>query len=107
MEFMYGYIKNICIFMLVITLILNIFPEKSYIKYIKLFAGILLLLIVFNPILKIKNSNLDIGKIIEKYYEVNVDFNMDLENDVEEIQTKMFERIGEKYEEQSKESNGN
>ena len=42
MEFIYSYIKNICIFMLVITIITNIFPEKRYIKYIKFFAGILL-----------------------------------------------------------------
>lgn len=107
MEFVYGYIRNICIFMLVITLILNIFPEKSYKKYIKLFAGLLLLLIVFNPIIKIKNSKLDIGKMIEKYYKVNIDFNTNYEGEMEEIQTKMFERISEKYEEQSEENKGN
>jgi len=50
MEFIYSYIKNICIFMLVITIITNIFPEKRYIKYIKFFAGILLILIVLSPV---------------------------------------------------------
>lgn len=40
MEFVYGYIRNISIFMIVTTLILNIFPEKSSKKYIKLFGMI-------------------------------------------------------------------
>lgn len=107
MEFIYGYIRNICIFMLVITLILNIFPEKSYKKYIKLFAGFLLLMLIFNPIVKYKKSNTDIQKILEDGYKIDIDYDKNVEKDVEEIQTKMFERISDRYENQSEKSDGN
>ena len=67
MEFLYQYIKNICIFSLVISLVLNIFPESSSKKYIKLFAGIVLLALIVNPIINIKNNSGDIEQIIKSY----------------------------------------
>ena len=67
MEFLYQYIKNICIFSLVISLVLNIFPESSSKKYIKLFAGIVLLALIVNPIINIKNNSGDIEQIIKNY----------------------------------------
>ena len=67
MEFLYQYIKNICIFSLVISLVLNIFPESSSKKYIKLFAGIVLLALIVNPIINIKNNSGNIEQIIKNY----------------------------------------
>ena len=55
MEWFMGYIKNLCVFTLIITLILNIFPESNYKKYIKLFAGFLLLVIIMQPIIRMRN----------------------------------------------------
>lgn len=99
MEFIYGYMKSICVFVLVITLILNIFPDRQYKKYIKLFAGLLLLALIFEPIVKMKNIKPDIDKIISKYshgsYEIH------LEEDVEELETKIYERMRNEYQETS------
>lgn len=58
MEFLYNYVKNICVFMLVITLILNIFPDRQYIKYIKLFAGLLLIISAITPIVNLGSNAL-------------------------------------------------
>ena len=99
MEFLYSYIKNICVFTLVITLLLNVFPDKQYKKYIKLFAGFLLLALILNPIIKAKNMKLDINKLISEYsrgkYEIN------LEKDVGALETKMYERMRDGYKENS------
>lgn len=99
MEFLYAFVKNICVFTLVITLILNIFPDSRYKKYIKLFAGVLLIALVFNPIVQWKNSKVDINKIISEYtrgsYDVEIQFG------VEEIENKMYERISNEYKENS------
>ena len=95
MEFVYGYIRNISIFMIVTTLILNIFPEKSSKKYIKLFAGFLLLMLIFNPIVKYKKNNINVDKI------------SNLENSVNKFREDLFERISEKYEDESEKNNGN
>lgn len=95
MEFLYAYIKNICVFTLVITLVLNIFPDKSYKKYIKLFAGLLLLAIIFNPIIKLKKTKINIDKAIRQYSHGS--YRIELEKDLEEISTKMYERFNNEY----------
>ena len=92
MEFVYGYIRNISIFMIVTTLILNIFPEKSSKKYIKLFAGFLLLMLIFNPIVKYKKNNINVDKIISEYSHVKIDKNSNLENSVNKFREDLFER---------------
>lgn len=97
MEFLYSFVKNICVFTLVITLILNIFPDSKYKKYIKLFAGILLIALVFNPIVHWKNSKVDINQIISGY--TQGDYNIDLQSDVENIENKMYERVRNEYQE--------
>lgn len=102
MEFLYNYIKNICVFTLVITLVLNIFPDRQYKKYIKLFAGLLLLALIFNPILQLKKDKLNFSDIISEYargsYEINI------EKDVLELETKMYERIIDGYQETSEQN---
>ena len=85
MEFIYSYIKNICIFMLVITIITNIFPERRYIKYIKFFAGILLILIVLSPVFKITKKN------------INIDAKNQLDTRLNDFEKKIEERLSEKY----------
>lgn len=107
MEFLYQYIKNICIFSLVISLVLNIFPESSSKKYIKLFAGFLLLMLIFNPIVKYKKNNINVDKIISEYSHVKIDKNSNLENSVNKFRGDLFERISEKYEDESEKNNGN
>lgn len=107
MEFVYGYIRNISIFMIVTTLILNIFPEKSSKKYIKLFAGFLLLMLIFNPIVKYKKNNINVDKIISEYSHIKIDKNSNLENSVNKFREDLFERISEKYEDKSEKNNGN
>ncbi len=95
MEFMYGYIKGICGFTLVLTLLFNLFPDSTYKKYLKLFAGLLLLSLVIQPILKITNSNWNISKIISEYNEQK--YEMNWENKVNELETKMYERAWDEY----------
>lgn len=95
MEFIYSYIKNICVFMLVITLILNIFPDRQYKKYIKLFAGLLLMSLVFKPFVRVKDIQRDINKKISEYSRASFDIN--LGDEVMELETKMYERASKEY----------
>lgn len=95
MEFIYGYIKNICIFMLVITIITNIFPEKRYIKYIKFFAGMLLILIVLSPVFKVTKKDIDVDRIIKE--NLNTDAQNQLDTQLNNFEKKIEERLSEKY----------
>lgn len=98
MEFLYSYIKNICVFMLVITLILNIFPDRQYIKYIKLFAGLLLIISAITPIINLGKQRIDITKVIDKFYSKEITMDSDISDSVREMQTKVYERVRESNE---------
>ena len=95
MEFLYQYIKNICVFTLVITLILNIFHDRQYLKYIKLFAGLLLILLAINPIVNLGKKRIDISDIIDKFYYSEITVDSDMSDSLNEIQTKVYERMSE------------
>lgn len=107
MEFIYSYVKNICVFMLVITLILNIFPDRQYKKYIKLFAGLLLIISAITPIVNLGKKRIDVTDIIDKYYSKEITMDSDISDNVKEIQTKVYERVSEINEQTTTESKEN
>lgn len=90
MDWILSFVKNICIFTLVMTLVLNLFPESNYRKYIKLFAGFLLLILVLQPILKIKNIDLDIEKIVQ---DINYENSIQINKKEREIESVIRKRM--------------
>lgn len=55
MEYLVSWMKNIAIFYVLATLIKNLIPGERYGKYIKLFLGIILIVLVLKPIGKLGN----------------------------------------------------
>ncbi len=53
MDFIYSWIKDIVIFMVLISVITNLMGKSSYKKYINLISGIILVILVISPLLKI------------------------------------------------------
>lgn len=49
----YGWVKNIIIFLVLTTIISNLIGRSSYKKYINLITGIILVLLVISPLLKL------------------------------------------------------
>ena len=97
MEFLFGFVKNVCVYTLVVTLILNIFPDLKYKKYIKLFAGLLLIALIFNPIVQWKNSKMEINESISQYFHGS--YEIELGEQLEEMKKKIYERIDNEYQE--------
>lgn len=91
MESVFDFAKNICTFTLVITLIMNIFPNYYNKKYIKLFAGILLICLILNPIINWKKSKFEIEDIISGY--THGKYDETIENDISELESKIIERL--------------
>lgn len=50
MDQLYGWVRNITYYLILITVITNLLPNKKYEKYIKLFAGMVLILLVLKPL---------------------------------------------------------
>lgn len=50
MEGMKAWVKNIVFYMILITTIMNVLPDNQYKKYIKLFTGLLMLILIMAPV---------------------------------------------------------
>ena len=53
MDIIYGWIKNIICFYIFITVILHLLPKENYRKYVRFFTGMLLVILVMNPVLSL------------------------------------------------------
>lgn len=63
---MIEYVKEIAAFLIISQIILSIIPKKEYVKYVKLFLGTVLILIVFTPINNILEGSFDFDNILDK-----------------------------------------
>ena len=97
MEAFYGWIRNIICYLLFISVIENLLPGKKYLKYLKLFSGMILILLIIQPIA----NGLRLEDKIARYYESFV-FRYesdDLKNELLGMENKRLEQIILQYEE--------
>lgn len=61
MDVIYTWIKNIIVYMILNTIIMNLLGNSSYKKYVSIVSGMILVLIVISPLMKVMNleDNLD------------------------------------------------
>lgn len=52
-DYIYDWLKNLAFYMILVTAILQILPDNSYQKYIRFFTGLILVIILMGPILKL------------------------------------------------------
>ena len=72
MTYFVQWVKNIAIFYIIASLIMHLIPGKNYQKYIKLFLGIITIVLLMKPLADI----LSIGDNYEKYLNGNYNFQM-------------------------------
>ncbi|KAB1438167.1 stage III sporulation protein AF [Candidatus Galacturonibacter soehngenii] len=53
----YQWIKNIAFYMILITAVMNLIPNNNYKKYINLFTGIVMIILVISPISKLLGAS--------------------------------------------------
>lgn len=96
MEAFYGWIRNIICYLLFVSVIENLLPGKKYHKYLKLFSGMILILLIIQPI----SNGLRLDDKIARYYESFV-FQYesdDLKNELLGIENKRLEQMIVQYE---------
>lgn len=52
-EFLYEWIRNIAFYMVLVNAVVQMLPNHTYKKYIRFFTGMILVLLLITPILKI------------------------------------------------------
>lgn len=56
-EQIYQWVKNIAFYLILITAVMNVLPNNNYKKYVKLFTGMVLVLLVLSPITSLLKLN--------------------------------------------------
>ena len=52
-EFLYGWIRDIAFYAILMTVILHLLPEEGQKKYVRFFMGVVLMLVVLSPLLSV------------------------------------------------------
>ncbi|MBT9778917.1 sporulation protein [Clostridium sp. MCC353] len=97
MEELYGWVKNITCYLIFITVAVNLLPNKKYEKYIRLFAGMVLILLVVKPL----TGSLRLEDKISRYFE-SISFQNEaeeLKNDLIGMETMRLAKVIEQYQE--------
>ncbi len=96
----YSWIRNIVIFMMINTIIMNLLGNKSYKKYVSIASGLILVLIVISPLVKLLNLQGNLDYFLESH-----SFAMDtsdFKNQLNQVQADQSEKITTEYKEQIK-----
>ena len=65
MDAIYSWIKNIAFCMIIITAVLNILPNNGYKKYVRVFTGIVLLIVIISPLDLLGSFTSQIDKVFQ------------------------------------------
>lgn len=53
LEYIYEWIQNIAFYLILITAVIHVIPDSGYKKYIRFFTGLVLILLILNPVLRL------------------------------------------------------
>lgn len=62
-ELLYGWIRDIAFYTLLMTVVLHVLPEKSQRKYLQFFMGIVLIILVISPVLSFTGLNRQLDEL--------------------------------------------
>ncbi len=105
MEELYSWIRNIVIYMIMNTIVMNLLGNKSYKKYISIVSGMILVLIVITPFLRLirLDESLDYFFNSNNFSVDTSEFRKDLESVEKEQQEAVFAEFEEGIRKQVKE----
>ncbi len=96
----YDWVKSIVFFLVLISVINNLLGSSSYKKYINLISGMILIILVVSPLLRV----FDIDEKIDYYFKKNTFMadSQDINNDLIKIEQSQMSSIMEEYKKEIK-----
>lgn len=94
MHYIYSWVKDIVIFMVLISVVTNLLGKSSYKKYLNLISGIILVILVISPFLKVFQLN----NTLDYYFTTNslvaeAGDNLDMEEKFSKTEAKQRDAI--------------
>lgn len=86
-EQIYDWIQNITVYLIVMSAVIHIIPGREYVKYVRFFSGIVLILLLFGPVLKLMGME-------QTFMDIYSSQEYELEKQEIESVSKMFEKYG-------------
>ena len=66
MQAIANWVKDIVFYMIFVTMVMNLLPDPKYEKYLRLFAGAVMILLAFGPLARITGMETAIAGMFEK-----------------------------------------
>lgn len=66
MEWIYEWIRGLVFYLILMTMVLNLLPDKKYEKYLRLFTGMIFILLVFRPFLDMSGMEERMAGVFER-----------------------------------------
>lgn len=86
-EQIYDWIQNITIYLIVMSAVMHVIPGREYVKYVRFFSGIVLILLLFEPVLKIMGME-------QTFMDIYTSQEYELEKQEIESASDMYEKYG-------------
>ena len=93
MKAVYEWVQDLVIYMIFVTMAMNLLPNKKYEKYLRLFAGALFILIMTGPLTRVTGLDAALAGTFEK-----LSFENDVKTLKEELEDADGQRISRFYE---------
>lgn len=95
LDTVYEWVKNLAFYLVVMTAVLEVLPGNDFKKYIRFFTGLVLILLVITPVLKLTGS---FGQFQEKYQGKEQELQMEIERQKEVFEAaELFDFLPEEY----------
>lgn len=68
-EILYGWMKNLACYFILLSAVMHLLPDNSYKKYVQYYMGLLLILILLSPVFQFLKLDDKIGERVDYYIE--------------------------------------
>lgn len=62
-EYIYQWLQNLAFYMILVTIVIQVLPNNSYQKYIRFFSGLILVILLAAPLMKVLGMEESLSEI--------------------------------------------
>lgn len=64
-DYLYEWIQNIAFYLVLVTAVLHAVPDKKYMKYVRFFTGLVLILMILTPIFRVFGTDIELTELYD------------------------------------------